>query len=158
MERPTESPRSGNQQRTLLLDEHARIDQSLERLSEAFRADPRGVGLEEWKRFEAEVRSHLELEEGAVFPEFTRVNPDEVRTLLREHDAIRRELEELAVGGELHLVTREVIDSLARRLRDHARREDALLYRWIEAGMPPAKRAHVDSRLLTRRTDAPSSR
>ena len=104
----------------LLRAEHVQLDQTFEALAEGFRADPRSAGLIEWKRFEAALLAHLNVEEDLVLPTFQRSHPIEAAQLLDEHASIRRELDELGLGVELHLISVPLIERFISKLRAHA--------------------------------------
>jgi len=78
----------------------------------------------------------MAFEERHVLPAFRAVDQREADDLQREHDFIRRRLTELGVGLDLHLLRAEVVADFLALLRGHARREDALLYRWAERELP----------------------
>ena len=64
-----------------------------------------------------------------------------------EHARIRQLLGELGVGVDLHLVRLELAREFIDFLRAHARREEALLYRWAASDLNAAARAAVAQRL-----------
>lgn len=118
----------------LLLPAHHR---HLEAMFDEVRAlvrgdDPRAFCLA-WARFDRELEAHFRAEERHLFPAFAVDHPDEARGLAEEHQTIRRLLQELGIDVELHQIRAEVADRLVERLRDHAKREDALLYSWASS-------------------------
>jgi len=52
--------------------------------------------------------------------------------LIEEHRALRKRLDELGIGVDVHQTNIGAIRELAAKLRRHAEREDALLYRWAD--------------------------
>lgn len=82
---------------------------------------------------EAGILSHLEGEERELIPNYARVNPVEAAAILKEHAAIRKNLTELDVTTDLHLLRATALRSLLESLRTHAKRENAGMYRWAEA-------------------------
>lgn len=132
---------------TLLRDEHARLDATFESLMDGFRADPLSVGLLEWKHFEAALRAHLSLEEDLVLPTFERTYPLETAQIRDEHASIRRELDELGLGVELHLISPELIDRFISKLRAHAAHEDAMLYERVDRELTPDERSRAIARV-----------
>ena len=138
-----------------LLVEHARLDASLERLLAAYRTGDREAAAEAFGDFEDRLTDHFDLEERAVFPTFAEHEPREAAELLAEHAAIRARLEELGVGVDLHATRLGAIEGLAQLLREHAAREDRLLYPWADRTFSdPALRPYLDTFLARRRSPA----
>lgn len=115
-----------------LLGEHAELDGALERLIEAFGSGDRDVARIALRELDERLRAHLGLEEEIFLPAFSDFDPVEAERLRDEHRAIRATVDELVIGSDLHLTRLPMIRELADRLRAHARREDAGLYRWID--------------------------
>ena len=139
-----------------LLAEHARLDASLERLLAAYRTGDREVAAEAFGAFEDRLTDHFELEERVMFATFAQDNPREAAELAAEHAAIRARVEELGIGVELHQTRLGAIEGLAQLLREHAAREDRLLYPWADrAFSDPALRPHLDAFLAHGRSPAP---
>ena len=82
---------------------------------------------------EASILTHLEGEERELIPRYARENPVEAAAILREHALIRKNLTELDVSTDLHLLRATALRSLLESLRLHAKRENAGMYRWAEA-------------------------
>jgi hemerythrin superfamily protein len=82
----------------------------------------------EWSLFERELLRHLELEETEILPRFGQHHPREARKILAEHAQIRCQLEEMGVCLDLHLLRAQAVEDFVRRLSEHARREETLLY------------------------------
>lgn len=108
------------------------MDASLSELIAAYESGDREIAASAFDRTEQEVRAHLAVEDQHLLPELARVDPSGANRLRGEHAALRGLLEELAVGVQLHQVRIGAIRELARRLRSHAEREDAVLYRWAD--------------------------
>lgn len=88
-----------------------------------------------WDELEDSLRSHMEAEERYVLPSFARTDRDEALALVRDHNRIREQLLEIGIAIDLHEAgpaTRFV-----QLLRDHAAREDKLLYRWADRELDP---------------------
>lgn len=119
--------------RALLKSDHRRLEESFEELVAAFRTGDREEAATLWDAFESSLEEHMRLEEQHILPEFAKVDGSEASALVREHKTIRGALSELAVGVDLHCTTADTVERFARMLRDHARREEALMYRWAEA-------------------------
>jgi iron-sulfur cluster repair protein YtfE (RIC family) len=86
---------------------------------------------------EASILMHLEGEERELIPRYARENPVEAAAILREHAAIRKNLTELDVSTDLHLLRATALRALLESLRVHAKRENAGMYRWAEANTEP---------------------
>jgi hypothetical protein len=85
-----------------------------------------------WTAFERELLLHLELEEAEILPGFARHDPTGARAILADHAEIRSALLEMGLNLDLHLLRAEVVEDFVKRLKDHARREEAALYPWAE--------------------------
>jgi len=53
------------------------------------------------------------------------------------HSGLREQLAELGVGVDLHLVASPLVTQFMTDLRSHAKREDALAYRWAAENLSP---------------------
>jgi hemerythrin-like domain-containing protein len=126
--------------RALLARDHDRLDRLFEALSNALRADAREDAVRLWSQFEDELVRHMELEEKSILPALEKAEPKEARDLLREHGEMRAKLAELGVAVDLHQVRSEIVGEFIDQLRRHARREDALCYRWAESHLGESER------------------
>jgi Hemerythrin HHE cation binding domain len=122
--------------RSLLSRDHERLEQLFEDLCAAFDADAPQDAARLWGELDQGLSAHMDFEERYVLPGFRAVDPREAGDLLQEHELIRRRLIELGVGVDLHLLRVEVVTDFIALLRAHARREDALIYRWAERALP----------------------
>jgi hypothetical protein len=122
-----------------LTTEHERLDALFERLLAAFHADARGELCRLWAEFDSRLRAHLALEEEHILPEFEKIDAVEASALAHEHVRIRELLTELDIAIDLHLCRERTIVDLIAMLREHAKREDSLMYRWAAANLSPAK-------------------
>jgi hypothetical protein len=86
-------------------------------------------------------------EEHWLLPAFAACDAPEVACLLREHEQIRQKLLELGIGVDLHLTRAETVSAFVELLRNHARREGALAYRWAQRELPEAPRRLLTTRL-----------
>ena len=131
----------------LLAADHQRLDRSFEALvARAQGGDPIQL-RSEWQTFELGLLDHLELEEREILPGFAREAPADARAILDEHTAIRTALFELGVNLDLHLLRADVVRSFCDRLRAHAEREEAALYRWAARHVPPSEWEKLGRRL-----------
>lgn len=119
--------------RALLKSDHRRLEELFGELVAAFRAGDRDEAAALWNAFESSLEEHMALEERHILPELAKVDAPEASALVREHQAIRGALSELGVGADLHCTNADTVERFARTLREHARREEALMYRWAEA-------------------------
>jgi hemerythrin-like domain-containing protein len=126
--------------RATLIRDHERLDQLFDALVQALRADARDDALRLWAAFDDGLCRHMALEERHLLRAFAIVDPREAAELLKEHDEIRAKLAELGIGVELHQIGVDVVSTFVEQLRQHARREDALAYRWAERLPPETKR------------------
>ncbi len=146
----TESPTVGNLH-TLMRADHLRLEVLFGEITAAAESgvDARTLG-ELWTRFTGGLRAHFEAEETQVFPRLAARHPEEVATLLREHEAINRALEELDVAVDLHRIRAEQVQSFVQMIRAHAAGEDEKLYRWTDEELPEAQKASLYQHLIGR--------
>jgi len=93
-----------------------------------------------WTTFDNLLCRHMDLEETSLLPALAKGNPPEARALLDEHRTFRRQLTELGTAIDLHTIRYEEAQRLVEALREHASREDDLLYRWADEVLPPNER------------------
>jgi hemerythrin-like domain-containing protein len=121
--------------------EHARLsivlDDLLERFTDGNQRDLRAA----WSEFEQRLVAHLDFEDRVILPAFANIDPVETQALRGEHLRLRTVLAELGVGVDLHLVQLEPARQFADWLREHAHREDVLLYRWVDSELAQIMRA-----------------
>lgn len=109
---------------------HLALEHVFERLIAAVTLDDRDEIHVMWTQLESQLLSHLEAEERFVLPAFARIDQAEATALVREHGKIRELLLELGVAIDLHYARLTPFQSFIVMLRDHAHREESLLYRW----------------------------
>lgn len=119
--------------RANLVLEHEEIDRALARLVEAFGTGDRDVARDAFREFDTRLSTHLAFEEQVLLPEFAAFDPGEAAKIVDEHRIIRAAIDELGIGTDLHLTRAPAIRKLAETLLAHARRENALFYRWVDA-------------------------
>jgi Hemerythrin HHE cation binding domain len=119
--------------RQLFTRDHERLDRLFRDLLAAFEADARVEVGQLWNQFDADLRAHMQLEEELLLPRFVEKHAAEAAAIFREHDQIREKLLQLGVGVDLHFTRYGQVEELVRALRAHAKREDQLLYRWVES-------------------------
>jgi hemerythrin superfamily protein len=133
--------------RTLLREDHDRLDRLFEQVLSVFEADARDEAARLWTEFERGLLAHFELEEQHIIPELAKVNAGEARELFDEHARLRAKLGELGIGVDLHLTRGEAVADFIATLRAHAGREDALMYRFARTSLPETKQAILRARL-----------
>jgi hemerythrin-like domain-containing protein len=138
----------------LLRFDHERLEASFLDLVDEFHEGDRDDLRAAWARFERGLLAHFDAEERYLLPLFARVDPGEAAALVAEHDLFRREVAELGVGVDLHVVRLDAARELVDGLREHAAREERLFYRWAEAHVDRARRLLVE-RGLTRARGRP---
>jgi hemerythrin len=120
--------------REILADDHRAISELLEEMREAARAaaDWRTI-VALWKRLVDRLEAHLRTEERHLFPPLEHTHVAEIARLKDEHAALRKRIDEITTGVELHQVRDATLESFLDELASHAGREDAQLYRWAQA-------------------------
>jgi hemerythrin superfamily protein len=128
---------------TPTFDDHRRLERLFEALvTSAHEGDPLAL-RERWSEFERDLLQHLADEEATMLPAFARQRPEEAKRILAEHEDIRRAVLALGIDLDLHLLRESTVRELVHRLREHARREDASLYRWVHREVDPWRHPHV---------------
>jgi nucleotide-binding universal stress UspA family protein/hemerythrin-like domain-containing protein len=117
---------------TLLREEHARLEREYAALLETWRHGDWSDVREQFARFEPALRAHMAVEEERVFPAFREASASDAAALQREHDELRRALDALAVGIELHVIGASQAEAFVGQLRAHGEKEERLLYPWID--------------------------
>ncbi len=132
--------------RQQLVAEHERFDRSFDELLAAFRANAQDDVRRLWNELDAGLSGHMDFEERAILPPFRLLHLREAEALLAEHERIRSLLTELGMGIDLHMIRAEVANDFVELLRSHARREDALMYHWVEQDLAEAARQVAEGR------------
>ena len=109
-------------------DLNHRLDELISRAQECDAAELR----REWTAFERELLRHMEIEEAEILPGFAQHDAPGARAILADHGEIRRDLLEMGLNLDLHLLRAEAVEGFVQRLKAHARREDEALYPWAE--------------------------
>jgi hemerythrin-like domain-containing protein len=133
---------------SLLIEDHLRLERLFEELLQAFQAGDRDGAAALWSTFDRGLEAHMEIEEELILPALFAENPAEVEALLQEHVQIRTTLIELGVGVDLHCTRADAVERLVRELKAHAKREDALLYRWARVNLGEHVQLSIRARLL----------
>ena len=130
------------------MEDHHRLDRLFEELLQAFQAGDREGAAALWSAFDRGLEAHMELEEEQIFSALSAEEPAEVEALLAEHVAIRTALIEMGVGVDLHCTKADAVERLVRTLKAHAKREDALLYRWARANLSETVQQSIRAQLV----------
>ena len=135
------------EQALLLPEHHLVIEQAcLELLSDTYADDPRRL-CQRWRTFEQEVEDHFVAEEQLILPGFGAAAPGSAAQILADHARIRQHLAELAIEVDLHVIRARTVHALVDELRDHAAREQELLYPWAMSHAPAAELSAVQQRI-----------
>jgi hemerythrin-like domain-containing protein len=133
-------PSTGYQVRERLVQDHGRLERTLEQVLAAFEANDQDSVATSWAKFDTELLAHLDAEERFLIPPLFQVNQRAARTILEEHRHIRTRLTELGAGVDLHIVRLGAARAFIEELRAHARHEDRLLYQWADEYVGEADR------------------
>jgi hemerythrin-like domain-containing protein len=133
--------------RDRLTADHLRLDALFDDVLRRLALDDRDETRAAWNDFEKGLLAHLEVEEKFILPVFSVDHDVEARGIRAEHEAFRATLAKLGVMVDLHAIRMDVATGFVRALRDHARREDALMYRWAEENLAGETRAAVATML-----------
>lgn len=133
--------------RALLAQDHERLDGLFDDLSDALGANAREEARLLWTAFDEGLCEHMELEEKYVLPRLAEEEPVEAAALQREHDQIRARLVEFGVALDLHEIREATVNDFIAELRQHARREDELAYRWAERFLAESEQEQLRRRL-----------
>ncbi len=136
--------------RTALGSEHQRLHALFREVVDAFESGSREGASVRFAELERDLEAHLRMEEDEIFPRLARVDPREAQALRDEHDRIREVVTTLGVGVDLHATRASAVIDLVRMLDQHAKREDALAYRWADANLDEPARASLLARARDR--------
>jgi len=130
----------GPNPRDLLIADHELLEKTFQEAERAAQARDRDGLRDAWTRLESLLSAHMAAEEMHVFPSFEKIDPTETMALTNEHATLRKQLCELGVGVDLHLVASPLVTQFMSTLRQHAKREDTLAYRWAAENLSPELR------------------
>jgi hemerythrin-like domain-containing protein len=131
MPRPAKPTSPEEKLRRFMADSHRQLNELFDRLLAAMEANAPDT-RELWNELDRGLHAHMEAEERYLLPRFARSHADEAAALLREHGQIREQLLELGVAVDLHCIRLDQSQRFIATLRDHAEREDRLLYDWAD--------------------------
>jgi hypothetical protein len=119
----------------MLGEDHARLERSFDAIvAGAQRGDWEDL-RRRWPAFGRELTRHMDAEEIRIISRFGREYPREARTLLDDHARIRAQMTELEMELETGSVPVDRALAFMIDLREHAAREDAILYPWAARGL-----------------------
>jgi len=130
--------------------DHEALDQLFTELAAAFDAPVPTEHARLWSALDERLRAHMELEEQHLLPRLALAHPSEAEAIRREHEELRRLLLELGVGVDLHTTRADAVERFIEVLRGHARREEALLYRWADETLASQERDELAQRMRSR--------
>jgi hypothetical protein len=137
---------------SILECDHARLEALCDELLEAYKQDDWALVRAAWGRLERGLIAHLDSEERWLLPLFAVVEPAEARALRGEHNDLRRRVDDMGIGIDLHCTSDAAARDFIERLRAHAEREDRTLYWWADQRLDPrvvqALRARLEKRGL----------
>jgi len=138
----TPRPKTGRTAQSAPSDIDAMLGEDHARLERAFDAMLAGVERGDWDdlrlrwpAFGRELTRHMDAEEIRIISRFGREHPRDARSLLDDHARIRAHLTEVELELETGNVTVERARGFLIDLREHAAREDAVLYPWAARGL-----------------------
>ena len=123
----------------------------LELALSALHAGARAEAERLWFDFDRELRAHLELEEQYILPALARTAPAEAAALRTAHRELRRRVEKLGIGLELHLTREAAVQELFATHAAHAAREEHLLHGVAQDQLPVRSCAAIRALLLDAR-------
>ena len=136
--------------RDRLAADHVKLDALFEDVLRRLALNDRDETRAAWNEFERALSEHLDAEDTLILPAFAVDHPDEAASIRAEHEKIRAKLLDLGVAVDLHVIRQDVAADFVRALREHAHREDSMMYRWAEQHLESAVRTAIVRRLWTR--------
>jgi len=89
-----------------------------------------------WTLIERRLFDHMTAEEHLVIPAYQHADPENAQVLREQHAWLREQALEIGIAIQLHTVRLEQLRSFVAALRNHARNEEASMYRWAERHVP----------------------
>ena len=128
-------PRSDTSIDAMLGEDHARLERAFDAMLTGVERGDWDDLRRRWPSFSRELTRHMDAEEIRIISGFGREHPREARTLLDDHARMRAQLTELGLALEQRDVSIERAQGFMIDLREHAAREDAVLYPWAARGL-----------------------
>jgi outer membrane lipoprotein SlyB len=117
---------------TLLRADHDKLEKLAATILESIVAGDRSEVGGTMEVMQSAVTAHLAEEERELLPAYAEHAPQDAQAILDDHAAIRAALAEFDMETDLHLLRADAVKAFLERLRAHAARENAGLYRWAE--------------------------
>lgn len=111
--------------------DHDELEKRAANVLESIEAGSRSEISEAIAVMRASILAHLDGEERELLPGYLLHAPADAYRIIDEHVAIRKALDELDIATDLHFLRANVVKQLLERLRAHAARENAGLYRFV---------------------------
>jgi hemerythrin-like domain-containing protein len=145
----TTEPSTTESIRDRLAADHVRLSALFEDVLRRLALDDRDETRAAWSEFEHGLTAHLDAEDALMLPAFAESEPEEAAAIRAEHEKIRAKLLELGVAVDLHFIRADIAADFVQQLREHAAREDAMMYRWAETHLEGAVRGTIVRKLWT---------
>lgn len=129
--------------RDRLLDDHTRLNGLLTRLLAAFEANDREDMATLWTQLDTGLAAHMDAEEKYLLPVLARTEPAEARDIIAEHADIRSRMLDLGMRVDLHTIRLDAGKELIDLLREHASKEDEILYGFADQHIDAETRGSV---------------
>lgn len=98
--------------------------------------------------------AHLRTEERHLLPSLAEAHPKEAEMLRAEHAVIRSKLAALGMSVHSDALAPSHVLELAREVRSHGEREDALTYAWADAHLSAHERIDLLARVRERHAES----
>lgn len=115
-----------------LLEDHREIERLLVELRDAVEGAEAPTIQQIWSAFERRLMAHLDAEDRYLLPLIESARPEASRKIREEHAQIRRQVAQLGLECDLHMVRKSKADDLINRLRRHAAWEDEQFYPFLD--------------------------
>jgi hypothetical protein len=127
-----------------LREVRVRLDQQCQKLMGAL-ASTSAWPQPQWEAFRESLRACLEIERRCLLSWFSRVNPLEAASIEREHAELLECLD--GIGQAPSSAGIQAMNEFRKKLLANTRREQALLYPWVEGNLDQAQVGLVSTRL-----------
>lgn len=140
--------------RDALAREQERIDDLFAAVVDALDARDHGRASRALGALSHRLLAHLRTEERHLLPRLGEVHPVEAETLRAEHALIRSKLAALGMSVHAGSLAASHVHELAREVRSHGEREDALTYAWADAHLSAPERIDLLARVRERHAES----
>lgn len=146
MKTSTEGTRACQLEEALEAD-HFELEARFRQALSALRRGDSGDVRARWLALERALGAHMRAEEQHVLPAFEKRFPHDAARIRREHQEIRRSLEQLGVELDLHALREQAASDFLDLLGEHAAHEQSVLYAWAQVQLSEHDRRSVLGRL-----------